>query len=450
VQGISFGPIEKTKRGQRHESGLARMRLPRVPFHLQIDAPGFALAEIGPLDPKRMPPRVEFELEPMPGIEGRVVAEGLDLTGTQVELHDWRQTDGSCTWKNGYRTLYGGYTEAIATTGADGRFRLELRRSGRVILLAKPSPELAARFPTAELGPLDLDARVGAKGLEIRLSPGGAIEGRLLVAAGESPAGRIVAMNHGDAEPFTVRVDEEGRFRAERLTPGNWQVMLATEEVLRSTTQWTSQAEEEAPDEDQLWTCSVDEGRTTRVELDDRSSRSGSLAGRLALEGASAEGWIATLRDAAAMRPEAVSGSTAVLDREGRFELRFERAGLHRLAISAPGEPGGALTLRAEVDLRAGDNEWQRSFALGRLAGSGLAVPPGEEALFRYAAKANEIEASCRIQPHPGGDFALPIVIAGPGSLERFQPVAGESWSRWKEIATFVVPAGAEAFVRAP
>lgn len=450
VRGISFGPIESTKRGQRHENGLARLRLPRVPFQLEIDAPGFALAQLGPFDPRRMPPRVEFELEPMPGIEGRVIAEGLDLTGTLVELHDWMQSDGSCTWKNGYRTLYGGHTDTVATTGADGRFRLDLRRSGRIVLLAKPPPELAGRFPTAELGPLDLDARVGAKGLELRLSPGGAIEGRVLVAAGESPAGRIVAMNHGDAEPFTVRADEEGRFRAERLAPGNWQVMLATEEVLQSTTHWTSQAEEEAPDESQLWTCRVDEGRTTRVELDDRSSRSGSLAGRLTLEGSSGEGWIATLRDAAAMRPEAVAGSTAVLDREGRFELRFQRAGLHRLAISAPGEPGGALTLRAEVDLAAGENEWHRSFALGMLAGSGLAVAPGEEALFRYAAKANEIEASCRILPQPGGDFALPFVIAGAGAIERFQPAAGETWSRWKEIATFVVPAGAEAFVRAP
>jgi len=282
------------------------------------------------------------------------------------------------------------------------------------------------------------------------MTPGGAIEGRVLVPSGESAAGRIVGMNHGDGEPFTVRTDEEGRFRAERLAPGNWQVMLATEEVLQSTSRWSSQAEEEAPDESQLWTCRVEAGKTAHVELDDRHSRSGSLAGRLTLEGGSAEGWIATLRDAAAMRPEAMSGSTATLDRDGRFDLRFERAGLHRLAISAPGEPGAALVLRAEVELAAGGNEWQRSLALGRIAGSGLVVAPGEEALFRYAARAQEVEVSCRILPQPGGDFALPIAIAGPGAIERFQPVAGEGWSQWKEVATFVVPAGGEAFVRAP
>jgi len=453
VQGISFGPIESTKRGERHEDGHARMRLPGVPFELEIDAPGFAEAKLGPLDPQRMPPRIEFELEPMPGLEGRVIADpagGVDLTGTKVELHEWMGSDGSCAWKNGYRVFYGNHSEVTATTGADGKFRLDLRRSGRVVLLAFPPKEVAGRFPTAELGPLELDARVGAKGLEIRMTPGGSIEGRVLVPSGQSAAGRIVAMNHGDAEPFTVRTDGEGRFRAESLAPGNWQVMLATEEVLQSTSNWTSQAEEEAPNESQLWTCRVDVGRTTRVELDDRHSRAGSLVGRLTLEGGSAEGWIATLRDAAAMRPEAVSGSSATLDREGKFELRFEREGLHRLALSAPGEPGAALTLRAEVTVEAGGNEWGRSLALGKLAGSGLVVPPGEEALFRYTAKAKEIEASCRISPLPNGDFTLPFVIAGSGSLERFQPVAGESWSRWKEIATFVVPAGAEAFVRAP
>ena len=134
--------------------------------------------------------------------------DGVDLTGTKIELHTWMASDGTCTWKNGYRTYYGNYTEVKATTGADGKFRLDLRKSGRVILLAIPPKELAGRFPTAELGPLELDARVGAKGLEIKMTPGGAIEGRVLVPSGQSAAGRIVAMNHGDAEPFTVRTDE--------------------------------------------------------------------------------------------------------------------------------------------------------------------------------------------------------------------------------------------------
>jgi len=257
-------------------------------------------------------------------------------------------------------------------------------------------------------------------------------------------------MNHGDGEPFTVRTDEDGRFRAERLAPGRWQVMLATEDVLQSRSTWSSKAEEEEPDDDLLWTCRVDEGKTTRVELDDRRSGSGRLSGRLELEGSSPEGWIATLRDAAALRPEAVSGSTAVLDRDGRFTLAFQRDGKHRLALSAPGEPGVALIVRAELDLAAGDNDWKRSLAVGRLAGSGFALAPGEEAQFRYAAHADGIEATCHIVPEPDGRFALPIAIAGPGAIERFQPVAGEAWSKWKEVATFVVPAGGEGFVRVP
>ena len=453
VQGIGFLPIESTKRGERHEEGVAKLRVPSVRFQLEIVAPGYATAELGPFDPDRLPQRIEFELEPLPGLEGRVVAdasETVDLAGTRVELHKWMQSEGSCVWKNGYRTYYGGHTEVFATTGSDGKFRLDLRKSGRFTLLAKPPPELAGRFPTAELGPLDLDVHVGASGLELRLNPGGAIEGRVLVASGGSPAGRIVAMNHGDAGVFTVRTDEEGRFRAERLAPGRWQVMLATEDVLESTTHWSSVAEEETPDESLLWNCRVDEGKTTRIELDDRHARSGSLAGRLELVGASAEGWIATLRDAAAMRPEAVAGSTAVLDRDGRFTLAFQRDGKHRLALAAPGEPGVTLVLRAELELRAGENEWKRSLAVGRLSGSGFAPAPGEEAQFRYAAHADGIEVTCNLVPDPTGSFALPIAIAGPGAIERFQPAAGDVWSKWIELATFVVPASGEAFARAP
>jgi hypothetical protein len=247
-----------------------------------------------------------------------------------------------------------------------------------------------------------------------------------------------------------VRTDEDGTFRAERLLPGRWQVMLATEDVLQSTSRWSSQAEEDPPDEDLLWTCRVEEGGTTRVDLDDRRSRSGRLAGRLAIEGGSAEGWIATLRDAAAMRPEAAAGSTAVLDRDGRFAVDFQRAGRHRLVLSVPGDPGATLLVAAELDLEPGDNEWQRPLALGRLAGTGFVPDPESESQLRYAARIDGIAATCRILPDATGSFTLPVAVAGAGAIERFRPLPGESWTKWKELTTFTVPANGEAQVRAP
>jgi hypothetical protein len=139
-----------------------------------------------------------------------------------------------------------------------------------------------------------------------------------------------------------------------------------------------------------------------------------------------------------------------VLDRDGRFTLAFQREGLHRLVITAPGEPGGALTVRTDLEMAPGENEWKRSMTVGRLVGTGLVPEPGEDARFRYAARSDGVEVTCRIAPALDGSFALPLAIAGQGAIERFQPAAGETWSKWNEIATFVVPPNGEANVRAP
>jgi hypothetical protein len=96
-----------------------------------------------------------------------VVAGGpaaVDLAGTRVELHQWMGGDGSAVWKNGYRTMYGGHTDVVATTGSDGSFRLDLRKSGRYVIVAKPPPALAGTSAAAELGPLDLDVHAARAG----------------------------------------------------------------------------------------------------------------------------------------------------------------------------------------------------------------------------------------------------------------------------------------------
>jgi RNA polymerase sigma factor (sigma-70 family) len=246
-------------RAEGDSDGVARIAVPSYPFVLQASAPGFRAETRGPFDPQSPPERVEFELQALPVLRGRVVAAGEPVAGAEVELR--KDMSDTLVLVNEFQCVMMPYSlTRKATTGAEGRFELGAEEPGRYWIRA-----LADGLAPGDLGPFELDVGIAQGEVELVLTHGGAIEGRVSLPDGRDGEGTVVGVNHGDGAPRTQRAGPGGRFRFEGLTPGKWQV-LAREKELPPPELSSSRFGGNAPPIE--WSCEVIAGRTTRHDLD--------------------------------------------------------------------------------------------------------------------------------------------------------------------------------------
>lgn len=236
------------------EAGLYGLARPALPFRLEVEADGYLPARFEDLRPETVGARFEVVLAPAPRLRGRVLAEGRPVANASVTLH--RAIAEGTHWRNGFVCLYEYREVSEDTSDAEGRFELTCADSGRVWVRAA-----SQGWVTGDLGPLD---PLSGREVEIELTPGGSIEGRVLLPNGADAAGIVVGIHHGDGRARTQRAGPEGRFRFDHLAPGRWQVMRAEAELdPSSTTTMTSSQRVEIE-----WSCTVEAGRTTRHDLD--------------------------------------------------------------------------------------------------------------------------------------------------------------------------------------
>jgi hypothetical protein len=254
-------------RGNYHEPsaespapGRYRVAIPESAFRMEVSAPGHRTGYLGPLDPAALPPTLEVVLRRAPLLRGRVLAAGRAVPGARVEL---RGADPEALeTKDGFRCVMSALPYVEGSSAADGRFELACDLDGSFWIRAT-----AAGLAPCELGPLDAARLAPVTELELLLTEGGAIEGRVLAPAGSSAEGTIVAVNHGDGDPRTQRAGPDGSFRFERLAPGSWQVLAVAAEVDPSGGSYSSLDQADAIE----WSCEVLPGRTTRFDLDLRA-----------------------------------------------------------------------------------------------------------------------------------------------------------------------------------
>ncbi len=172
---------------------------------LQVAAEGFSDAD-KQLEVRPGTNTVEIRMQDSHQVSGRVVDEvRAPVGGARVSLSglDGRRGHGEAVSDAG-----GAFVVAVP----DGRYQLRAGKQG-FFAWAKLEQEIEVAG-----APVD--------GIEIQLAPGGAIAGRVLGLDVERLAGVTVSTRPGYA---SSRVDREGRYRLEHLTPGEWTVVAALE-----------------------------------------------------------------------------------------------------------------------------------------------------------------------------------------------------------------------------
>lgn len=377
-----LGPAELELRsadGERRLGGLGRAEhpegrcafvLPDEPFMLRVVAAGHRVGELGPMDPARVGATLRCTLEPVPGLAGVVFSGGVPAPGVRVKLQRAVASDTELV-ANGYRLRVWPEFLDEARSDAQGRFLLTPRAAGSYYVRAEP-----ATGAPAELGPLEVDERLGGAPLELHLGAGGAIEGRVRLADGGDPEGAIVGITRGDGGERTLRVASDGRFRFAGLVPGPWRVELRSEEVFGPPNVYSSTQSPGVQPFELAENCTVYEGQTTFVDVSDAAPESLSFEGRLTIDERPGLGWSARLGPAGRLDFES-EGWTA-LDTDGRFTLRVPGPGEYRLTLRQQGGERQEQFLFEDVTVRGGDAPWERELHTGKLLLAGLEAWDGD------------------------------------------------------------------------
>jgi hypothetical protein len=396
-----------------HPGGVLELSAPAVPFLLVVKAEGFEPAPLGPYQPGSTPAELEVRLARLPGLSGRVLESGKPAEGAKVQLYEAAASILAASTHE-FATRYSDYSKVEGLSGAGGRFHLSLKKPGRFFVRAEKSG-----WAAAELGPLELDPRAHVDPVDLLLTPGGSIEGRVLLPPDENPTGTVVGISRGDSMPRTQRVGVDGAFRFEHLTPGRWYLKRCTYEVPKFGSAYGLRATErpvEIP-----WNCEVAEGRTTRFDLDLRADRRATLVGSLQVAGKPAVRWRVVLLSAGDQTPASEFVET---DATGAFRLWVLEPG--RYDLNARGSFGGAdeVELADRVDLQLGEQHWLRELpAFGHLAGRrASATPAGQSEPFLEWFGPGDLRATMRFRIDEQGQFDLPLVPSGSCRIEAWIP----------------------------
>lgn len=381
---------------------------------VRVRARGYDVAMCGPFELASAPATARVVLEPLPGIRGQVLAHGAPVAGARVTLH-------ALLWPR-YAVDHAGFAArldptvvALESTDADGRFFVTARADGDCALLAE-----AAGLALGEVTLRGYSKSAGASDVSIELGPGGALEGRVLVPAGRSPEGTLVALNRGDLRPRTQRVGADGTFRFDALTPGGWTVRRSNFEVDPGGGTGISvrASEAEFPAD-----VHIVAGEVTHFDLDLVDDRPCVLRGRLVVGGAPAFGWQATLWPDS----DTAHGTlpTAVLDAEGRFTFDAAEPGPRRVRLTQPTTASVRPRLAWRIEVARGDNDVERSLATGRVEGRAPLVAGEASPLLSIDGRCDaDVTYNVAVAVRADGSFALDGLPAGELRLLS-RPAAG-------------------------
>jgi len=250
---------------------------------------------------------LERAFEAAATVTGRVVdPDGNPISGGRVSAWATRPEGMS------YRVR----ESEAALTDADGRFELRRLRPGRLHLSARHPDFARSAWRDFDLGPGQRRT-----GIELSVREGASIAGRVLDDAGRPLENRIVVMHAVEAwDPVRLRTDADGRFAAEHLVPGEWQLL-----VLGVSDEDPGAASLE---EMRLAHVELVDGEHHTIEIGGAATDGGRLAARAPWvpEGASNWAYVRAPGDGAML--------SQVLGDDGAFEMTTDRPGPHLVSLA--------------------------------------------------------------------------------------------------------------------
>lgn len=398
--------------GQQVESGGGGgLVLPAQAFKITVRAEGFEERTIGPLDPASVPDPVPCELRWLAGLRGRVLHDGEPVAGALVSLFEGVADDVHVI-KNGFRSRVSRYRRVTTNSKRDGSFQLFPRSSGEYWLRVEEDG-LAPRTH----GPLTFRPGLVPEPLEVSLTVGGTLEGRVITESGRSPAGFIVGISRGIGFPRSVRSDSEGRFRFTGLEPGGYQLRQLEEEIRPGS--YNSSSEKTDGLKPFPIDFTVHDGQLTRADLDLTGVQHFRLLGRLRLGNRELAGWTARVKP----RQGGWERSQATLDGRGAFELVFQQEGEYELILLAPGEQGFGAILD-QVRIEAAVTDWSFDVETASISGRTDALDSVEEKsslVYHWSGEAGQTGLFVIPTDELGG-FELEELPVGAGRIFRAVP----------------------------
>lgn len=292
----------------------------RGPWHLSIDAAGHAPRRLRNQKPGA---GLRLTLERGLAIEGRVVdgATRQPVTGARVTAAESMRDPGA-NWLPGLG-------QRVATTDAEGRFRID--NVGRGFL------DLAASAPGIGAARLR-NVRAGARPELLVLLPMGGLQGVVVDADGTGLGGATVRLEPAPGtrgSTQTVTAGGDGRFSADGLEPGSWRAVARAAEHAPAWTTATVEREAVADVELRLGPRRAVSGRT----LDERDA-------------AVSQAYVTWVEADGEPVPESIAVTTNA-GRDGRFRVEGLPPGRHRLEARA----AGYVPERFEVSIARGDGD---------------------------------------------------------------------------------------------
>jgi len=372
-----------------HPEGRVALRCGSLRFVLQVDAEDFAPAQAGPFAPEGAPSEIRLELERLPGIHGRVVHAGAGVAGAWVRLLA-PETSSERTLLDGFPTRFRYPAEAAAECSADGSFVLPLRSSGIFVVQAG-----AAGLCAIESDPRHYSEHQGASDIELTLPEPGSIEGRILLPSDSAPREWIIGAAQCNGLLQSVHARADGRFQLEGLSPGGWLLHARVQDVASCGVSSISsaQAEELGP---LSYTCSVESGRKTQVEIDLRQKAT--LAGELRLPGwehATGQAWLSPLGSTFSRAASCkVTGPTL-------FQLEADQPGEYKFAVGLEdSQTHASLWFSEKLQLAAGETRWKAEYPVGELIVVNMLDAPTSAYLTCEFANSRRADFSVALGPH--------------------------------------------------
>jgi hypothetical protein len=404
VPGCMFGVYDLGGSGggsnNQSSDGRYRFKATAIPFRLNISAPGFEQQILGPYDSNTVPGELVVTLRQVARVTGRVTADGKPQRGAFVYFMRVAESDTPRRC-NGFPTRFEFKPREYVRTLDDGSFSFDCRRAGRFVVVVQ-----AQGFAVFESKELDLSPEHGALDLDVVMTHGGALEGRVLTAPGDTIGGKWVTASRGLGLDVSVAIDPDGRYSIKGLAAGTW--------WMRRTSRDLSSGWEEAllaPSDPTLTQFEIVEGLTTTLDLDARSAASVVLLGHFSVAGTDMRSWTACFvqpgDDPWESRAEPVA-------RDGSFRIAISEVGRVPLTLIAAGSEDRDARVEVALDVRSGENRWSFDVATGELDVDG---PTFARLLAHVRRFENGATFTTRFRSTDGKPLAPALVPAGPAQI---------------------------------